>query len=182
MPNPFVRSGQMRMSEKPPNTEPIQPIIDSIEGDILPGGRGFAYHGVAPTERPEPPEGYSDIVEIEYEEPPESPSVVPVRIVNESARQQRHFRTTTIVLNPAGPPKMILGEDPTRTRAVVKNVSTDDAWIGSTQQQAGSMFGYPLSENETETLSTDQEVYAQSSHASNTVTLCILSEYTINVD
>lgn len=119
MPNPLLKLGNgANRGHKPPDRpEPIDPIPEHYVGSNHPY-RGIEDHGVADTVKPDEFDGYDGTRDAYYElqEPPKD--VVPVRIVNESARERKIIRARSTVLSDQ--PVQILGRNPQRRKAILK--------------------------------------------------------------
>jgi hypothetical protein len=161
--------------------QPVQPMMETYEGDNNPY-RGIETHGVAPNARPMSVPGFAGEVEVDYEDVAAEQEAVPVRIVNTSSKQIRGLRAFREYADPTRPPRMVLGYDPQRTKAKIKNITADNVLIGGSEQEAHLIGGYVVAQNEVFETTCDQPVYVQTTHAANVATLCVMVEYTTDVE
>jgi len=161
MPNPFMRSVQQNTSDEsmtPDRPHPTAPILETYEGTNHPY-RGVEQHGVSDTGDPsDPVREFSDGTrKVIYEEPPKEIDPVPVRIVQEGSQELRTLRTWQYSLS-AGQVARVIPANPNRTKVRIKNLAAFAVYIGGDPAVA-AFTGYPLNQNETLELDTQDEVY-----------------------
>lgn len=163
-----------------PNGEipnPVRPMVNH-GGWVLPY-RGYAAHGVDPNSSPphDVPSDLFDQAEVpvyEQGDPERATTPVPVRIVQESAKEARNFFTDQIGVSTVA--DAIVGKNEDRTSLMVKNLDANyTIYVGASKTTVSAM-GYPLGPGEEISLNTSAPVYAVS--PSGTVVVAILGEVT----
>lgn len=93
----------------------------------------------------------------EHEETDADP--IPVYLVNQSSRERRSFRP---VVGYAGQqPSRILGQDETRTAAVIVNPSeTETVYLGDMAETANAVSGWPLLPGQSYRTESQEDIYA----------------------
>lgn len=165
MRNPFLAPQRNQSREEDTPKRGLTPIPDNPAGDNVPY-RGVVDHGVDWDEsqsRDVP--GYGDREVVTYEEPPNEPEPVPVRIVEEGSRERRRVRTVRAYAggSTVGTSRAILGEDDMRTRARIKNLhATKQVFISDTLMDFTGVFlnGYPLAPGESYETYSHEPLYA----------------------
>lgn len=165
MPNPFLRS-QLNTSQNPTRPKPITPVPEKYQGHNQ-TWRGIETHGVEPTGDPAQP--ITDTVNIdgrntkvEYEKAPEITEPVPVRIVQEYAREYRMLWTDRILAAPKsdGTFVQILGEDPNRITAEIRNTHATVALRIASNSGDLPLRGFPIAPGQSYKTTTETAVYA----------------------
>lgn len=161
MPNPLIRGGPANTSrEEMTDRTPIAPELEYYEGTNLPY-RGVMYHGVEPTERYNPPDGYSGEVAVVYEPPPPEQEPVPVRIVDNSSRFRIVARADNRILNydVTQRPTQLLPYEENRLRVKIVNVNTFfRVELGFSDQIRDFNGSYPLGATDIE-LTTKEAIF-----------------------
>ncbi len=163
MPNPFVRIGATNVGHQP--QERFQPIPESYVGDNNPY-RGIENHGVDPTCDPREIEEYQDSqIKVHYEDEPEIPDPIPVRIVTEKSIELHRWRVVR-TMTKENEAVQLLGRMRTRTIMQIKNLdATKTLYLAPEINLATSTFGWPVAPGEKFDLDNvpDDEVYGISS-------------------
>lgn len=185
MPNPFLKLGAANTStvdvDRP---TALTPIPERMAGNVF-AYRGTESHGVEPTGDYEAPEDYTseEDYEQQYEGEPVPETPVPVYIVQSGGRELRRFRVTRVLSGAVGGNSVqVVGGDPLRRKVSLINThATDTVYIGSDQQSASAMHGYPVAPGQSfETDSNDSAVWAISATA-NAVQLAVRIEYSVMI-
>jgi hypothetical protein len=158
--------------------EPMEPVPDQPTGHNFPY-RGGEQHGVAPT-GPEynPAEQWQADQAVQYQEEEEHTiRPVPVRIVQESTREFKGFSTGTVQADST--PRMIAGRHDRRHSVRIRNNDAAVAILIGTSM-VNTVSGWTVAPGDTETLNTDQEVYAISADGT-AVSVSILQEFSVQV-
>ena len=137
--------------------EAYEPTPEDYRGEVLPGGRGIELHGVEWVPDRED-DGKGDLKRIEYEEPVREIEPIPVQIVQEHGREERHWRVGRAVLS-QGQQSAILGRAESRILVRLTLVA-GAAYIGDDQNNATSFGGYPLAIGVPVEIPAIQPVYA----------------------
>lgn len=177
MPNPLVRLGQQNTSQRD-SKEGIAPVPETYAGRNLPY-RGVVDHGVDVNTEPVEPQDWTDGRPVEYDAPPDDVTVVPVRIVEEGARELRRFRTSVAYAGGTdhGRARQIINQDENRTSVTIRNRTIDKTiWYSDKPETANELGGYPLDAGAEKTLTAHTAVYATVEDAADTA-VHILVEY-----
>lgn len=157
------------------NTEPIQPVEEPYVGYNIPY-RGIVDHGVKSDNKFQ-----DEIPELDYEtiadpvQPLEQLEPLPVKLVNDNPRVRRMSRMFSYTLDNVTP-IMILGEQESRTRALV--FSNGEIVIANDPSQLpNNGFTQPNNQQALELLSMNA-VYAI---AKTTATVSIYMEYDVEI-
>lgn len=164
------------------STTPMTPIPDDPAGTNLPY-RGAVDHGVPFQETELADEAhYHTGRPVEYM-PEEADAVaIPVRIVQESARELRQFSTDIVELNVTGqvnPITRLAPRDERRSKITIRNNTAGDAFIGTSDLRwngTESSNGFVLGQDESISLETTEPVYAVAAVGTN-VQLSLLIEF-----
>lgn len=184
MPNPFIKAGPANTSRNAgTDREPLEPVPEEYVGDNNPY-RGIESHGVTPTFRPAPTTGYSETLDVEYEEPVTGPEPVPVQIIQSGPRFRRIFRADGHQYNYDhfnGKPFMLLPREEHRTR--VQIISTNGLWefyIGHSDQMKDWIGGYPLSGGRDVIIQSTEPIWALIADvAATNMRIAYIAEYEI---
>lgn len=184
MPNQFIRRPANLSRRDMADREPLEPRMEYVEGDNLPY-RGYAYHGVEPTERPMEPDGYADMVEMKTDELPEEVQAVPVRIVDTTGGRRRVIFRCDSQIVPAVTPVRMAARDETRVTLRITNINAfHTAYFGPTQNISDVAGGFPMSTNVIHEIKASREevwVYIPDPAATN-VRIAFYAEYEIPLD
>lgn len=144
-------------TRKPPQREPLTPITEEYApGDWHPY-RGVEDHGVESIDKNVEMPDYRGERPVEYPVEKVSPDPVPVRVVNESARERREWTTITTPLSNA--PAMIVNRRENRTSMTITNVGVTDVLIAADANTLPAL-AYKLAAGKDLTLNAETEVYA----------------------
>lgn len=139
------------------NQTPLEPVPEDYTGKVYPY-RGTETHGVPDPDYTEPDlEFKGEQARVEYEEPEKETDPIPVRVVNEYAREETQWRVSRFPVS-AGQSTHIVARDRTRTQVIVKVVT--GSIVISDQQNPAAFTGYPLGAGETFTTDAVTPVYA----------------------
>jgi hypothetical protein len=179
MPSPFTRRQAATSKTDVDRPVAVTPVPESVKGHVF-AYRGMETHGVDPNNTNVDPEEYGWMEEergviVDYEPAEEAIDPIPVFIVQKGGKELRRWRsmTATAVTDRVS---CVLSADPFRRKVVIKNTSTDVVYVGHEQTTASAMHGYPLAQNETLTLESQDSVYAFPS-ASNPCVLAFAIEF-----
>lgn len=177
----------MGMMKSPDRPEALTPVPEEYEGTNFPY-RGTGNHGVEPTPGVDPEAYYDrssfDMNPDKFESlPPEKePDPVPVRIVNENARERFNFRTGTITLLPNANPVELFARNDNRSliRLRVPGTSTGSFLVSHDRGMAPGM-SYTLSPGNEIEFRTTEPVYVVQATASQAPTIMFLETYTVGL-
>jgi hypothetical protein len=160
MPSPFTRR-PMVTSDPVRDRQPITPVMESVDADVFPY-RGTQTHGVEPTEKFLEPADYTDGRPVEYERAETPPDPIPVRIVSESGRELRQFRTVAMATGDnVNGARMVLGQDEERSSVRLKHITESAVvWVSHEYGSAGPINGYPLAEGDEWSSNAHTPIYA----------------------
>lgn len=180
MPNPMIAHGEMNQSKEPyeETKGANEPAAEVYAGENFPY-RGIETHGVKPTADPtNMPDWRSDgrLVPVLTVPPNVEIEPVPVRIVNEGSREIKRWRNSTYLVPDTA--VQIVGRDRTRTRVLIRNVSTADPIFIGTDSSLTPTFGYVLDFGATLELFSTEEIWAIA-NPTDSVSLNILVEYSV---
>lgn len=170
----------------PYRTTPIPPVPESPKPPILPD-RGTEDHGVAVEHEPaiEPiPDYATEPYTVDVEPPEHEIPIVPVRIVEEDARDVRDWRANIFsvpVIATQPEPIRVAGTNPRRTRLFLRNNHASEGLVILRQRTDGSFTGYPLAAGATVEIFAETEVsviHATAGAAS--VELAVLEEFRVS--
>lgn len=185
MPNPFMRLGTPNQSNQdmaPDRPHPTPPIPENYEGTNQ-AYRGIETHGVPPTGKPRDVQvEYSDGTRpIVYDPPPQDPDPIPVKIVNEGPNERRDFRTRQSPVNPLSIAQQLVGANDSRTSVKFRNTHATLLVYISHDANIAAFNGYPLVAGAELQLNTESDVWALNPDATNTVTVAVLEEFSVEV-
>lgn len=185
MPNPFTPWPRNLSRRIDTEREPIKPVPEEHAGDNNPY-RGIESHGVAPTERPSPVPGFSGAVEVEYLPEEREPEPVPVRIVQSGPKYRRTFRAdghqyTYTDFN--GRPFRLLPREEYRTKVTIMQTNGFfEVFIGASDQLQDWTGGYPVSNRDSISIATTEEIWALIDDPTATnIRLSFIAEYEIPI-
>lgn len=175
------RNGQATPRDREP--ERVQPVPEEYEGVNFPY-RGTEQHGV-----PVPPNAKYDTREFEYEQPdtkvgylPEDkePDPIPVRIVQESARERLEWRCIQGSVGDA--PVPIVDRLEARRSLAVKVMpdSPNGVYVGPTQD-VKPYTGFYVAPGEKVELRSTERVWAISAVAGTVATYCVMYEFGVEL-
>lgn len=181
MRNPLMSLQRNTSKEEITHPVPEEPVLEEYAGVNHPY-RGIEEHGV-----PDVVQAYTSprsTVErgtnMVSEPLPPEPNPVPVRIVQSGGRERRmsrFYREFATAIRP----RSVVGADEQRTKVTVKNLGAEDVYIGHDSGSATAMMGWPLAQNGTIESSTQDELWAMSSHATDDMQLSVHVEYSVNL-
>lgn len=181
MPNPLIGTVRLNtskrgMTDRPQHAE--TPVIESYVGENN-AYRGINDHGVAQQSAPEPAPGYEGMTSGVYEEEEPEKEPIAVRIVSQSARELRRFRTGTEFVDSttALVARMVIGRNSARVLVKVKNTSANLVYFGETESVT-TYTGYPLAAGAEQTFNCEDPVWFVAA-AGLSVTLAIYEEFTV---
>lgn len=156
MPNPLMRLQRKTSTVDVDRPMAIEPVPERVAGHVFPY-RGMETHGVDPNNNwrdPEEYDGYERGIEVDSEPLPQEPDPIPVRVVQDGAREIRRttnfraFATGSIKGGGASQVVSARFQSHTRRSAKVKNMDSTTVYIGTSQESASVMNGWPLAQNE----------------------------------
>lgn len=176
-----MRSVQENTSDEamaPDRPHYTDPILESYSGSNHPY-RGIEQHGVADTASPDDPtpEWPNGTRSVVYADIPKEPDPIPVKIVQEGLSERRRLRTLQYALSP-GQVARIVSANPNRTKVRIKNTAAFTIYF-SDMESVSAFMGYPLNQNETLDLDTQDELYAFNPDAVNTATVAIVDQFSV---
>lgn len=146
MPNPFMRLGTPKTQSTEPPTHP-EPVPEEFADEVF-AYRGTEDHGVEGGEEYENPTGYEGTIDAIFEPEPTPEIVVPVRIVQDVARQRRVNRSFQVPVRVGdAQPTMLLGRNDARISARIRFMFANDSDVialGGSVDQATIQQGYLL--------------------------------------
>lgn len=163
----------------------IEPVPERVQGPVFPY-RGMETHGVAPNadwRDPEQYDGYERGVEVDTEPVEPEPDPIPVYIVQQGGREIRRTligRSFATGTTKGGGASNVVGarfQGHTRRSAKVKNLDTTTVYIGTSQETATAMHGWPLAQNEVWETSGEESIWA-SGTSPNESPLAVTVEWT----
>jgi hypothetical protein len=178
MPNPLIRSIPLNTS-KEPQRQGIEPVPEEYEGDNNPY-RGIETHGVEPTVEPREVPGHGQGRMVTYEAPEPEPEPIPVVIRQMGGRELRRSRVYRAYAT-ASAPAQIVGRDDNRSKVKIKNLGASDVYIGDSSTTANAMHSWPLAQGEDYESNTQDTLYAMSSHASDSMQVSVMIEYSVEL-
>lgn len=153
-------------------TEPTPPVEEHYAGWNNPY-RGTENHGVAPDAEAlitDPVEWKGTPVELHAAAA--DPDPVPVRIVNQAAKERAEFRTFGGFVG-GGSRSPVLGRDENRSKVTIANTSENVVYVGD--DMVTSVSGFPIAAGASLTLNAENPVYVW---AADDSTVALLVEYT----
>lgn len=159
MPNPLIGSARLNTGKRADDRpHAVPPVPEEYEGTNFPY-RGTNEHGVEPHSMPHEflPE-WDDTVSGEYEPEIAPVDPVPVRVVERYTRELKTWQPIRTII-PALETRMILGQDNTRTSAVITNLGTETIYIGDTVG-VRDYTGFPVNAGGTFSFGAETAVYA----------------------
>lgn len=178
MPSPFTRL-QAVTSKRPPKPQAIEPVPERYAGENNPY-RGTEAHGIVDDTEPLEPMDYAEGRPAVYDEPIEEPEPVPVMVVNRAGRERRRCRNFRAYAT-VGLSAQIVGQDESRTKVRIKNLGASDIYIGENAQSSDAISGWTLAQNEVYESFTQEELYARSSHATDSMQVSVHVEYAVSL-
>jgi len=162
----------------PGTTEPVQPVPDTYGPTVFPY-RGSEQHGVPMDVQTTLQDQWVvdpvDAAEVLHEAPEHEP--IPVRIVTESSREIKDWRTGQTVVT--GSPSLIAGRNDRRSVVRIKNCSATVAvYVGNTLG-VSTISGYPIAANGELAISTSEEVYGISADTTS-VYVAVIQEVSVD--
>ena len=172
------------MQTPPDRPNAIVPVPEDYEGTNFPY-RGVGNHGVEPTPGVDPEAYYDrtsyDMNPDKFESIPaeKEPDPVPVRIVNENARERYNFRTGTMQLLPNADPVELFARNDNRSlvRLRVPGTSSGSFLVSHNRSMAAGM-SYTLSPGNEIEFRTTEPIYVVQVTASQAPTIMYLETYT----
>lgn len=168
MPNPLAKLGKSNQSKQTTapqrsagvSNDSIAPHEESVlDIAYVNPYRGMEDHGVDGTKAtPVPDIDTEPEEEYDANQWPEDPDPIPVRIVNNAAREDKAFKTI-VGYATNSPQSAVLGRDAERTRVTINYTGTDVVYLSHQSTLAVPQFGYPLSPDTHFSLLTDQPIY-----------------------
>lgn len=175
------------MQTPPDRPQAIPPVPEEYEGTSFPY-RGIENHGVEPTPGVDP-ELYYD--RNSYDMDPDKfntipaekePDPVPVRIVNESARERFHFRVGTITIPTTSDALELCGRNDNRSliRIRVPGSSPGSIVFGSTRSlSAGTV--YTLAAGQEIEFRTTEPIFVNASNPAQAPVFMFIETYTLGL-
>jgi hypothetical protein len=136
-----------------------------------------------PAIEPEP-DYATEPYEVHTEPPEHAIPIVPVRIVEEDARDVRDWRATTFsipVIGTQPEPIRVAGTNPRRTRLFLRNNHATEGLVILRQRTDGSFTGYPLAAGASVEIFAETEVSAiHAAAGAANVELAVLEEFRVS--
>ena len=154
----------------------VTPVAEQHVGTVLPGGRGTELHGVPFSGEPRLVEAWEEGDPVEVPTEPPAPEPVPVRVVSESTRELRRFRTFR-AFAPLNIPAEVVGQSDRRSKAKVQNMGTETVWVGDTPGTANAMHGFPLAVGAAFETTAETPIYASCATGTDSQPLAVFTEF-----
>lgn len=189
MPNPFVRKQAATSTVDVDRPTSLEPVPERVQGPVFPY-RGMETHGVDPGKdwrNPEEYDGYERGVTVDFEEEKAVADPIPVFIVEQGGREIRRtivFRSFATGTTKGGGASHVVSSDfqgRLRRSAKVKNLATTTVYIGTSQEGASVMHGWPLVENEVWETTGEEDIWAIGTAADESP-LAVTVEYSVVVN
>lgn len=175
------------MQTPPDRPQAIPPVPEEYEGVNFPY-RGVGNHGVEPTKGVDP-EAYYDRTSYDMDPdnfeslPPEKePDPVPVRIVNENARERYHFRTVSMTIPTTSDTVELCGRNDNRSLLRIRVPGSSPGSIvfgGSRNLSPGTV--YTLAAGQEIEFRTTEPVFVNASNPAQAPTLMFIETYTVGL-
>lgn len=175
------------MQTPPDRPQAIAPVPENYVGVNFPY-RGIGTHGVVPTQDVDPEEYYDhtsyDMNPDNFKTlPPEKePEPVPVKIVNDSARERYMFRTQTLVIPVGSDVVQLVGRNDRRNmvRLRIPGSSAGSIIFGGDRNLSVG-FGYTMATGTELEFRTTEPVYVVAANTAQAPTVMVLETYSVQL-